>query len=372
MAKIAHTQKDATKRRNSFEERWKVFQGNMFDTENIRKSVFTHIDSRMLKQYYGKCKNPLFGFKDGVFSYIEEPLRQALDKAKADLSQFQMNVFKEKKPMSTQSNLDLRIYDNVDKTWCHTCLLTYKDIEMKIERWEVEDSPFGTYIITPALQLPCEREVVPDTIFFWLDIPRLLMDLDLEYSLCKEEFNYHLRKQKVFNMDTSVMDESTITLSDNPDEWMPTIKDYFMMMRNRYNDPIPLENLRKPFVGSQKHNAVLSRIYGYQILTPYEEFVNLCNEKKLDVEFKIGNVERLKEPSRTRREFFFMVDGYVLYIEEFLYYNSTKDKCIVYPYHQHSEHSFTINGRMGLQALVGYLKLMPEICQQIDKKLSVL
>ena len=69
----------------------------------------------------------------------------------------------------------------------------------------------------------------------------------------------------------------------------------------------------------------------------------------------------------TNEEIKFMVEGYVLYIEEFRYYTSAKNKCIIYPYHQRPEYSFTLNGSLGLHALVGYLKQMPDVCRQIDK-----
>ena len=47
MAKIAHTQNDVKKRRATFEERWKAFQGNMYNEEQIRKEVFAPIWSHM-------------------------------------------------------------------------------------------------------------------------------------------------------------------------------------------------------------------------------------------------------------------------------------------------------------------------------------
>ena len=85
MAKIAHTQNDVKKRRATFEERWKAFQGNMYDEEQIRKAVFAPIKISSFNTYFCDQRNPLFGFENGVFSYTEEPFRQALIKAKADL-----------------------------------------------------------------------------------------------------------------------------------------------------------------------------------------------------------------------------------------------------------------------------------------------
>ena len=78
MAKIAHTQNDVKKRRATFEERWKAFQGNMYDEEQIRKAVFAPIKISSFNTYFCDQRNPLFGFENGVFSYTEEPFRQAL------------------------------------------------------------------------------------------------------------------------------------------------------------------------------------------------------------------------------------------------------------------------------------------------------
>jgi hypothetical protein len=200
MAKIAHTQNDVKKRRATFEERWKAFQGNMYNEEQIRKAVFAPIKLVSLNTYFCKERNPLFGFDNGVFSYTEEPFRQALVKAKADLSMFKMSERKDKNS--------------------HGCFITYKDVEMHIWRWSVEGSPFGSYTVIPALQLAAEASwKIEESRFFWLNLPRLLMDVALEYSIRNEEFKYHLQHLKVFNMNTMVFDESNITLSDNPDEW---------------------------------------------------------------------------------------------------------------------------------------------------------
>jgi hypothetical protein len=86
---------------------------------------------------------------------------------------------------------------------------------------------------------------------------------------------------------------------------------------------------------------------------------------EVNVEFKIGDVVRLTYPSGERREAFFMVEGYVMYVEEFDYYNST-NKYFIYPNRQYPEYSFTLNGIMGLHALVGFLKQLPVICRHIE------
>ena len=347
MAKIAHTQNDVKKRRATFEERWKTFQANMYDEEQIRKAVYAPIKLNSLNIYFSKHRNPLFGFDNGVFSYTEEPFRQALVKAKADLSMFKMSERKDKNS--------------------HGCFITYKDVEMHIWRWSVEGSPFGSYTVIPARQLPAEASwKIEESRFFWLNLPRLLMDVALEYSIRNEEFKYHLQHLKVFNMNTMVFDESNITLSDNPDEWMPTIENYFQMMKRRYNDGIRFADLCKEH--EEKQNPLVNNLFPgvkNDPRTPKEKFCELCKEMDVGVEFKIGDVVRLTEPSGERREAFFMVEGYVMYVEEFDYYNST-NKYFIYPNRQHPEYSFALSGIIGLHALVGFLKQLPAICRHIE------
>ena len=52
MAKIAHTQNDVKKRRATFEERWKTFQANMYDEEQIRKAVYAPIKLNYRCKFY--------------------------------------------------------------------------------------------------------------------------------------------------------------------------------------------------------------------------------------------------------------------------------------------------------------------------------
>ena len=355
MARIAHTPNDVKKRRAAFEERWKSFQGRMLNEEQIRKEVFVPIKITSLNTYFCKERNPLFGFENGVFSYTEKPFRQALIKAKADISQFKMSESRGKESRSSG------LYSSI---LCHSCFLTYQNVQMMIERRSIEGSPFGSYTVTPALQLPVENAwVVPETQFFWLNLPRLLMDVALEYSIRQEEYNYHCRQLKVFKMESTVFDESSITLPDNPELWMPIIENYFLMMKKRYNDTFPLATL---YPNSRESMYYWPAWQRRNNRTPIEMFNDFCKEMGVNVQFRIGEGTHLTEPSGERREGFFMVDGYVLYIEEFRYYTSSKNKCIIYPYHQHPEFSFTLNGSLGLRALVGYLKQMPKLCRKID------
>jgi len=350
MAKIAHTQNDVKKRRATFEERWKAFQGNMYDEEQIRKAVFAPIKISSFNTYFCDQRNPLFGFENGVFSYTEEPFRQALIKAKADLSLFKMS---ERKDMNS-----------------HGCFITYQDIEMHIWRWSVGGSPFGSYTVIPARQLPVETIwKIEETKFFRLNIPRLLMDMALEYSIRNEEFKYHLQHLKVFNMNAAVFDESNITLSDNPDEWMPSIENYFLIMKKRYKDGdkdnITLVDFRKEL---REHWSSLINVPGVitDLRNPREKFHDLCNEMDISVEYEISDAVYFSYPCVERRDGLFKVDGYELYVEEFRYNTYMKNKCLIYPYRQHSEYSFTLNGSLSINALVGYLKQMPSLCRQID------
>jgi hypothetical protein len=144
------------------------------------------------------------------------------------------------------------------------------------------------------------------------------------------------------------------------------------MMKKRYNDTIILRDLDKSIDAQEKERkihelSILRNPANYDLRTQRESFIEYCKELHVNVEFKIERCTQLSEPSGWRTIGFFMVDGYVLYIEEFCYSNEMLNKCIIFPYYQRPENIFKLNGQIGLHALLGYLKQMPNLCRQIDK-----
>ena len=226
---LAHSEKDAQKRRAAFEERFAVFNGHHFSLEEIKYKVNPDLEIKYLNYYLGESNkfrgnpNPIVCLTDGQFSFSEQGIRNALKKMEADLNQFKMDVQETEREADNQSRLFA--YRKRKNVQTQVCTLTYKSIEMEITRWSVKDSPFSVFEIMPAKQMLCyvsehfkrdERYglfVLRDDEFYLLDLPTLLLDLALEYQLREEEITYHTKQLRITTMQTSVLDEDYVTLA---------------------------------------------------------------------------------------------------------------------------------------------------------------
>ena len=404
MRKIAHTEKNAQKRRDSWPQTWSYYQVNRYGLKTIQKLTFGEIDSeKELKDYLGKRVNPVFGFQDGEFFFDEKGLREALQAIKADPSQFRMEVqeYVNTEFSDTSSDFDygrrskeiLLFYRKREDVQTQTCILTYQNICMEIRRWNIKGSRVGTYEMMPIRQIPCTKWVLTEAEFNWLDIPNLLKDLAMEYELCQEEFTYHSKQLRINSMEVSVMDEehiSFVTIDEAAIEkqikecetkqldkeqtfkvivqpWMDSIRDYLLKMTNKYNDQFYVCNLHiEPKSG-------FVRLYGRQAKVtfvekaPIELFIEQCKEKQVEVEYKFSKTNNLSDPARMNTHAWFKVKETEVEVEETLY-NSTpqKDMLVLFPNSKDRRFQVEINGQIGFHALVSFLKLMPELCQQMD------
>ena len=231
MSKIAHTEKDVKKRREAFEENWKIFAGSLYNEEMIRKKIFTHISNGSFGRYYSKLKNPLFGYENGSFAYAEDPLRKTLGIANGDLH-FKMTVSKSQKTLTGyEGNSQLKKYNNRKDTWCYVCLINYQDIQMEIERWSLDGDLYGMFLINPCTNMSCGIMEVHESKFNVVDIPRMLKDMWQEYSLREEELKFQIKRLKLFNMHTAIFDESHVTSSNKPRKCMQDMENYLLLLR---------------------------------------------------------------------------------------------------------------------------------------------
>ena len=406
---LAHSEKDAEKRRAAFEERFAVFNGHHFSLEVIKQKVNPDLDIKYLNYYLGESNkfsgkpNPILCLTDGQFSFSEQGLRNALKKMGADLSLFKMDV-KEMAREADDCTL-LVAYKKRKNVYAQVCTLTYKSIEMEITRWHVEDSPFGVFEIMPAKQMMCyvpkycnrnnRLFILRDDEFYLLDLPTLVLDLALEYQLREEEITYHTKQLRITTMQTSVLDEDHITL-DAIDEatmeriikeseskgldkeqtfkvlvepWMKAIHDYLVQMTGKYKDSVYMCNLRI----EPKENGGLTNLYGRNAkytfgIPPLIPFKRLCEEKQVEVNYLFSETHHLSAPTSRQTIASFSVEGSEIIIDEALYDNvRSKDRLLIFPNAKDRRFQLQISGSVGLHALVGYLKQMPALCQQIDK-----
>ena len=408
---LAHSEKDAQKRRAAFEERYAVFSGHHLSLEGIKRKVNPNLEIKYLCYYLGESNkfsgkpNPIVCLADGKFSFSEQGIREALKKMGADLSLFKMEVQETARDADGESRLVA--YKKRKNVYALTCTLAYKGIEMEITRWHVKDSPFGLFEIMPAKQMLCyvsehfkrdERYglfVLRDDEFYLLDLPTLLMDLALEYQLREEEIVFHAKQQRISTMQTSVLDEEHITLAAIDEAtkeriikeceqkgldkeqtfkvlvepWMTSIHDYLAQMTGKYKDSFYICNLRI----EPKENGGMSFLYGRRAKTtigipPQVPFKKLCEKRQLDVSYMFSETAHLKDTAGCQTVACFTVDGFEMIIDETLYNRAwDKDRLIIFPNAKDRRFQLQISGSIGLHALVGYLKQMPALCRQMNK-----
>ena len=408
---LAHSEKDAQKRRAAFEERYAVFSGHHLSLEGIKRKVNPNLEIKYLCYYLGESNkfsgkpNPIVCLADGKFSFSEQGIREALKKMGADLSLFKMEVQETARDADGESRLVA--YKKRKNVYALTCTLAYKGIEMEITRWHVKDSPFGLFEIMPAKQMLCyvsehfkrdERYglfVLRDDEFYLLDLPTLLMDLALEYQLREEEIVFHAKQQRISTMQTSVLDEEHITLAAideatkeriikeceqkglDKDQtfkvlvepWMTSIHDYLVQMTGKYKDSVYMCNLRI----EPKENENVAYLYGRSAkvtwgIPPLIPFKKLCEEKQVEVNYLFSEAHHLTDPIGRQTVASFSVEGSEIIIDEALYdIVRSKDRLLIFPNAKDRRFQLQISGSVGLHALVGYLKQMPALCQQMDK-----
>ena len=407
---LAHSEKDAQKRRAAFEERFAVFNGHHFSLEGIKQKVNPDLEIKYLNYYLGESNkfsenpNPIVCLTDGQFSFSEQGIRNALKKMGADLNQFKMNVQETASEADNQSRLFA--YRKRKNMQTQVCKLTYKSIEMEITKWSVKDSPFGVFEIMPAKQMMCyvpewlNRNdnylfILRDDEFYLLDLPTLLLDLALEYQLREEEITYHIKQMRITTMQTSVLDEDHISLaaidettieriikeseSKGLDKeqtfkvlvepWMQAIHDYLVQMTGKYKDSVYMCNLRI----EPEENRGWTSLYGRNAkvtlgIPPLIPFKMLCEEKQIEVNYLFSEIHNLTDPTGRQIVASFSVEGSEIIIDEALYDHITsKDRLLIFPNAKDRRFQLQISGSIGLHALVGYLKQMPALCQQMNK-----
>lgn len=396
---LAHSERDAQKRRAAFAERYHFFSGHQYSTNGIKQMVNSGLETRYLKYYLGESykhreeTNPIVCFADGKFSFSEQGLRASLKEKGADLKQFKLEVQEEERL------LDMKLSDCPDHVFVYNkrqhvitqvCTLTYKGIQMEITRWNLKGSPYGVYEIIPAKEMTGRRGdgtiihdpwILRDDEFYVLDLPTLLMDLALEYQLREEEIAYHTKQQLIAKMETAVLDEESISLppigqsSTESDittiaqPWMDTIHDYLVRMTNKYKDSFYMCNMSI----EPKENGGLVILYGrHAKITmgrpPQEAFIQLCKEQQVEGTFTISETKILAEPMRRQTVASFKVGEAEIIFDEVLHHTTPqKDRLTVFPYAKDRRFQFQVHGSIGIHALVSYLKLMPELCRQMDE-----
>lgn len=207
--------------------------------EQIKETVFMPIDydkrgfdvDAFIAAYF-KATNPLVKWNQGVFSYSESALREAMEAEGADLQSFKIKVSKAciqgqqaPEPQITdyghyewKTGPTNKVYDFEQKyqawlkqiykvcTDVETLTITYRQAIMIIKRYTMPDLSFAYYEINPCVQLMKSPLLMEETGFTVLDVAFLLMDMAAGLELRQEELNYYAKNLKIRKIESVTAD----------------------------------------------------------------------------------------------------------------------------------------------------------------------
>ena len=399
---LAHSKSDAQKRRDEFEEHYKTYSGHGYDLDKIKKTVNKELDLKFLRYYHGESAkfsnepNPIFSFCDGRMQFTEQGLCAALKKKGGDPELLRMEIVE---LPNEDSEYNSSLYYKRKDTMKQVCTITYDSIQMEIRRTYVKGSPYSHYIIIPAKEIPWRTTSgnyyihtleLTEQEFYFLDLATLLMDLALEYSLRMEEIAYHAKQMRILAMETTVLDEENIPLEPIDDTtiessiaecsskgldcdntfkaivqpWMDTIRDYLMLMTNKYDDRFSLKDFEIERIS--KFVPLYSTVV--RVGWPKKTVTEFCEGKEVVGEIVITTAKFLSNPSREQAIACFKVGDSEMIMDEMIYSSTgLKNTLAIFPNARVRRFRLDIKGSIGIHALVGYLKLMPALCKKMDE-----
>ena len=398
---LAHSERDAQKRRDAFAERYKVYSGNGYDLDRIKKEVNKELDLKFLRYYLGESNkfknepNPIVSFRDGKLQFAEQGLRAAMKKKGADPELLKMEIAE----MSFCEDVgNGSLYFKRKDVMKQVCTITYDCIQMEIKRTYVKGSPFSHYTIIPAKEMWVNCNVIfenelfnlTEQEFYFLDLATLLMDLALEYRLRQEEIAYHAKQMRIHTMETALLDEEQIPLDPIDDAaiesiiaecgnkgidsgntfkaivqpWMDAISNYFMLMSNKYDDRFSLKDFEIERI-SEFVSLYNTRVRGFWYKKTVTE---ICEGKEVVGEIVITASKSFSNPSRQQNIACFRVGDAEMIMDEMIYSSfGLKNTLAIFPNAKERRFQLDINGSIGIHALVGYLKQMPTLCEKMNE-----
>ena len=398
---LAHSERDAQKRRDAFGERYNAYIGRGYDLDKIKKTVNEKLECKYLRFYLGESykfknePNPIVSFSDGKLQFTEQGLRAALKKKGTDPELLKMDTVEI--PFEDDVYYASLYFKRKD-VMKQVCTITYDCIQMEIKRTYVKGSPFSHYTIIPAKEMWVNCNVIfenelfnlTEQEFYFLDLATLLMDLALEYRLRQEEIAYHAKQMRILTMDTAVLDEEQIPLDPIDDAtiesiiaecgnkgidsgntfkaivqpWMDAISNYFMLMSNKYDDRFSLKDFEIERISKfvpLYHTVV-------RVGWPKKTVTEFCEGKEVVGEMVITAAKYLSNPSREQAIACFKVGDSEMIMDEMIYSSfSLKNTLAIFPNARDRRFRLDINGSIGIHALVSYLKLMPVLCKKMDE-----
>ena len=375
----------AQKRRKSWSSRSKKFAEQHTKLENIREQVFLPFEyvggfdyNNFTKPHHAK-RNPFAVWQQGVFSFSEDSLREAMIAQGADISQFKMEVCRlsivgkevpqpEVTDYYEKNVAPSYVYDirNKYRAWLkriyeictdvQICKLTYGQVSMVIRRYSQKGFPFAYYELIPCEQLVKSAILMEETSFNQVNIATLLMEMAAEYELREEEMSYHAKKQKLRKMDAVTIEGIDLKLWDDK-KLEEKVKEYVKNGKSLYDI---FNIVVRPWKSAVKK---------YIEVVTERECPETEGKKPLIVYSRFSGSIRNYLDSQGIKDVKVFSDEFEITIEyqgftaHYLLYNST-----FYPNsHNFPKESFKISDETTLSAIAEFVKVMPEINQRAEE-----
>ena len=334
----SYWKKKAAKRMKGWAAKNERYANEHTSIEQIKETVFMPIDydkrgydaDAFIATYF-KATNPLVKWNQGVFSYSESALREAMEAEGADLQCFKIEVSKaciqgQKAPepkiidyghYEWKTGPTNKVYDFEQKyhAWLkqiykvcadvESLTITYRQAVMTIKRYTMPDVSFAYYEVNPCVQLMKSPLLMEETGFTVLNVAFLLMDMAAELELRQEELNYYAKNLKIRKMESVTTDSidleswkektlaqklkaikqfmEAVTERDNTDEnlsiplgkyviWMSDLlnKNTFNLGLLAYLDQVGLHDV-KAFVSDLSSDWIVLEYQGYRMILKYRD-----------------------------------------------------------------------------------------------------
>ena len=147
--------------------------------------------------------------------------------------------------------------------------------------------------------------------------------------------------------------------------WMDTIRDYLMLMTNKYDDRFSLKDFEIERISEfvPLYNTRVRGFWWYK-----NTVTEICEGKEVVGEMVITAAEYLSNPSREQAIACFKVGDSEMIMDEMIYSSfGLKNTLAIFPNAKERRFQLDINGSIGIHALVGYLKQMPTLCEKMNE-----
>ena len=334
----SYWKKKAAKRKKGWAAKNERYANEHTSIEQIKETVFMPIDydrrgydaDAFIATYF-KATNPLVKWNQGVFSYYESALREAMEAEGADLQSFKIEVSKaciqgQKAPepkiidyghYEWKTGPTNKVYDFEQKyhAWLkqiykvcadvESLTITYRQAVMTIKRYTMPDVSFAYYEVNPCVQLMQSPLLMEETGFTVLNVAFLLMDMAAELELRQEELNYYAKNLKIRKMESVTTDSidleswkektlaqklkaikqfmEAVTERDNTDEnlsiplgkyviWMSDLlnENTFNMGSHPYLNQVGLQDVNA-FIPDNSDSWIVLEYQGYRMILKYKD-----------------------------------------------------------------------------------------------------